>query len=73
MNVNVVSECVDGKRIDPPYYLAFDANGQVLAAYSSGRNERSVSIAPDVYVGTGWLSFPCVRSNVPVPRIDRPR
>lgn len=66
-----ISECVDEAQADSPYVS--EGNGQVIAAYSSGRTGRSVPTAPDVYVGTGWLTVSCATSNVSVPRSDRER
>jgi hypothetical protein len=67
--------CVGGVS-NPPYIVVFDGNGQVVAAYSSGRSERSVPTLPDAYVGsvgTGWLTVPCATSDLPALRIDRAR
>ena len=36
VNVKIVSECADGTQTNPPYYLVFEGNGQVVVDRGSG-------------------------------------
>jgi hypothetical protein len=72
VNVKVVSECADGSRIDAPYYLVFEGNGQVIAVPLDASTARSPQFTP-VDRGSGWLTVSCATSTIRVPRIDRRR
>lgn len=67
VNVKLVSECTDGSRIDAPYYLVFEGDGQVMAVPLEAGTTRSVPVDG----GTGRLTVSCAASRDRVPRIDR--
>jgi hypothetical protein len=65
--------CVSAVGSNPPIHLiVFDRNGQRIAAYTGGNTGRFISL-PQAYVGSGWLTVPCDRSDVFAPRINRAR
>ena len=72
VNVKLVSECADGTKINPPYYLVFEGNGQVIAVPLDARTAASPQIA-SVDRGSGWLTVSCATSTFRVPRSDRRR
>lgn len=65
-------ECAAGIGSSPPVHLVFDQNGQLIAAYTSGRTGRFIPL-PQAYVGSGWLSVPCDTPDVFAPRLNRAR
>ena len=72
MNVKLVSECADGTKINPPYYLVFEGNGQVMAVPLDPRTAASPQFT-SVDRGSDWLIVSCATSTYRVPRIDRRR
>jgi hypothetical protein len=72
VNVKLVSECVDGTQINPPYYLVFEGNGQVMTVpvdVSKPPSPQFISVDR----GSGWLTVSCATSTTRVPRMDRRR
>jgi hypothetical protein len=65
-------ECAAGVGSSPRVHLLFDREGRFLGAYTSGQTGRFISL-PQAYVGSGWLTVPCDRSDVFAPRLDRAR
>lgn len=72
VNTKVVMYCADGSRMDPPYYLVFEGNGNVMTVPLEASTTRSVPVA-SVDRGSGWLTVSCATSDARVPRIDRRR
>ncbi len=72
VNVKLVSECADGTKINPPYYLVFEGNGRVMAVPLDPRMAASPQVA-SVDRGSGWLTVSCATSTFRVPRSDRRR
>lgn len=73
VNVRMVVECADGTRIDRPYYLVFEGNGQVMAVPLDARTERSVPIAASVERAPSPLIVSCATSGDRVPQTNRRR
>jgi hypothetical protein len=71
VNVKLVIECADGRRIDAPYYLVFEGNGQVMAVPLGASTARPVPVVVDR--GSGRLTASCATSNVRVPSTNRRR
>jgi hypothetical protein len=72
VNVKLVSECADGTQINPPYYLVFEGNGQVMTVpvdVSKPPSPQFISVDR----GSGWLTVSCATSTIRVPRMDRRR
>jgi hypothetical protein len=72
VNVKLVSECVNGSRIDPPYYLVFEGNGQVMAVPFDASTARSVQFRADDEA-SGAFTVSCATSSIRVPRVNRAR
>lgn len=72
VNVKVVSECADGTKINQPYYLVFEGNGQVMTVpldVSKATSPRFISVERT----SGWLTVSCATSTTRIPRMDRRR
>jgi hypothetical protein len=64
--------CVTAAEANPTIPLmVFDRTGQPIAAYTGWTTERVP--LPQVYVGSGWRTVPCPKSDVLAPRINRAR